>query len=328
MDSRTYAVKRMHLIFHKGPLFYAEYQIRLFLLLLFQRKISLLLANDLDTLLPNYLISKLKRIPVVFDSHEYFTGVPELEQHPLKQKIWKQIERFIFPKLKDVFTVNHSIADLFEKEYGIRPKVVRNVPPLWQSKKTTSRIALGLPENKRILILQGSGINIQRGAEEMVEAMQWIDHAVLLIIGGGDVIDILKQMVKQLSLSEKVIFKERQPYEKLMAYTAVADLGLSLDKDLSLNYRYSLPNKIFDYLHAGIPVLASPLIEIKKVIEKYDVGDFIPNHQPKEIAIKVNEIFLHENWLKKWKKNTQKAAHELNWQKESEIIKEVYLKYV
>jgi len=328
MDSRTYAVKRMLLIFHKGPLFYAEYQIRLFLLLLFQRKVSLLLANDLDTLLPNYLISKLKRIPVVFDSHEYFTGVPELEQHPLKQKIWKQIERSIFPKLKDVFTVNHSIADLFQKEYGIRPRVVRNVPPLWLAKETISRNALGLPENKRILILQGSGINIQRGAEEMVEAMQWIDHAVLLIIGGGDVIDILKQMVKLLSLKEKVIFKERQPYEKLMAYTAIADLGLSLDKDLSLNYKYSLPNKIFDYLHAGIPVLASPLIEIKKVIEKYDVGDFIPNHQPKEIAVKVNEIFLHEDWLKKWKKNTKKAAHELNWQKESEIIKEVYLKYV
>lgn len=328
MDSRPYAVKRMHLIFHKGPLFYAEYQIRLFLLLLLQRKISLLLANDLDTLLPNYLISKLKRIPLVFDSHEYFTGVPELEQHPLKQKTWKQIERFIFPKLKDVFTVNHSIADLFEKEYGIRPRVVRNVPDLWQSKEITSRKELELPDDKKILILQGSGINIQRGAEEMVEAMQWIDHAVLLIMGGGDVIDILKQMVKQLSLNEKVIFKERQSYEKLMAYTAVADLGLSLDKDLSLNYRYSLPNKIFDYLHAGIPVLASPLIEIRKVIEKYDVGDFIPNHKPKDIAVKVNEIFLHEDWLKKWKKNTKKAAWELNWQKESEIIKEVYLKYV
>ncbi len=328
MDDRPYAVKRMRLLFEKGPLFYVEFQWRLFLLFLFQKDVSLLVSNDLDTLLPNFLISRLKHIPMVYDSHEYFTGVPELEHHCVKQWLWKQLEAFIFPKLKDVFTVNDSIAGLFEKQYGIHPKVIRNVPPVWKSDKKLSREKLGLPVNKKILILQGSGINIQRGAEEMVEAMQWVHEAILLIVGGGDVLTILKEMVQKLHLEKEVIFISRQPYDKLMQYTAVADLGLSLDKPLSTNYRLSLPNKLFDYLNAGIPVLASPLAEIKKVIEKYDVGDFIPNHHPKEMATKINEIFLHEDWLSRWKNNTQKASAELNWEKESKILMEVYKKYV
>ncbi len=328
MDERPYAVKRMHLIFEKGPLFYAEFQFRLFLFLLFRKHVSLLVSNDLDTLLPNFLISRLKQIPLVYDSHEYFTGVPELEHHRVKQWMWKQVEAFIFPKLKDVFTVNDSIAGLFEKQYGIRPTVIRNVPPVWKPDKKPSREKLGLPEDKKILILQGSGINIQRGAEETVEAMQWVEGAILLIVGSGDVLSFLKETVQKLHLEKKVVFIPRQPYDRLMQYTAVADLGLSLDKALSLNYRFSLPNKLFDYLSAGVPVLATPLVEIKKVIEKYDVGDFIPNHHPKEIAAKINEIFLHEDWLILWKKNTRKAAAELNWEKESIILTQVYNKYV
>lgn len=328
MDTRPYRVKRMHLCFEKGPLFYAEFQWRLFVFLLFQKNVSLLVSNDLDTLLPNFLISKIKSIPLVYDSHEYFTGVPELEHHKVKQWLWKQIEAFIFPKLKDVFTVNHSIADLFEKQYGIRPKVVRNVPPVLKMDKLPSREALALPLDKKIMILQGAGININRGAEEMVEAMQWVENAILLIVGGGDVMELLKEMVSRLHLEEKVIFKGRQAFHKLMQYTSASDFGLSLDKPSCLNYQFSLPNKIFDYLQAGIPVVASPLVEIKNIIEKYQVGDFIPNHDPRLMAVKINEIVLHDDWLAQWKKNTRKAAAELNWELESKILIEVYKKYV
>jgi glycosyltransferase involved in cell wall biosynthesis len=327
MDDRPYPIRRMKLLFEKGPAFYACFQIRLFFFLLFQKP-GLLVSNDLDTLLPNYLVSKMKNIPLVYDSHEYFTGVPELQNSPVKQKIWKRIEQWIFPRLKDVFTVNDSIAGLYEKEYGIRPVVVRNVPPKIRKAAKVSRTDLGLPEDKHLLILQGSGINVQRGAEEMVEAMQFVENAVLLIVGGGDVLDILKEMVKKWHLEEKVIFKPRQPYEKLMQYTAAADLGLTLDKNTNINYRLSLPNKIFDYLHAGIPVLASDLVEIREIIDTYDVGDFIPNHIPEYIAQKVNEIFAHPERLRRWKNNTKKAADDLNWENESVKLIEVYRKYV
>jgi glycosyltransferase involved in cell wall biosynthesis len=327
MDKRKYNTRRMHLIFKKGILFYAEFQIRLFIFLL-THKSGLLVSNDLDTLLPNYLISRIKRIPLVYDSHEYFTGVPELVNSPVKQKIWKTVERFIFPKLKDVFTVNDSIASLYEKEYGIRPKVVRNVPPLRRVKKQMSRKELNLPLDKKILILQGSGINIHRGAEEMVEAMQYIDNAILLIVGGGDVIDILKEKIKNKRLQNRVIIKGKQPYERLMQYTANADLGLSLDKNTNINYRYSLPNKIFDYLQAGIPVLVSNLVEIRKIVERYDVGDFIPGHNPRDIAAKVNEILGNQTLMERWRKNCTFAARQLNWENESKILMEVYNKYV
>ncbi len=327
MDTRPYACHRMKLLFTKGPLFYAEFNIRLFFYLLFHR-FDLLTANDLDTLLPNYLMSKIKHKPLVYDSHEYFTEVPELVNRPGVQKIWKRIEKWIFPKLKDVFTVNQSIAGLFEKEYGVKPKVVRNIPFKKIIKTDKTREDLNLPADQFILILQGSGINIHRGSEEMVEAMKYIDGAVLLIVGGGDVIEKLKEMALHPDIKGKVVFKPRQPYNSLMQYTANADMGLTLDKDTNLNYRYSLPNKIFDYIQAGIPVLASNLPEIRKIIEKYEIGDFIPNHEPVEIAKKVLEIMKDTAQLNNWKRNLTFAADDLTWEKESEIIKQVYSKYV
>lgn len=328
MDERPYRSHRMKMLFKKGALFYAAFNLRLFFFLLFH-KVDLLVANDLDTLMPNYIVSKFKRIGLVYDSHEYFTEVPELVNRKRVQKVWKSIEHYIFPKLTDVITVNESIAGLFEKEYGIRPQVVRNVP-LSQNGITevASRKSLGLPESKKILILQGSGINIQRGAEEMVEAMQFIDNAILLIVGGGDVIGRLKEIVKEQALEKKVIFKPRQPYNKLMQYTAVADLGLTLDKDTNLNYRFSLPNKLFDYIQAGVPVLSSPLPEIQKIISTYQIGDFIPDHNPQNIAQKITEILNNQSLIGKWKKNLNFAASQLNWELEEKTLHNVYEKYV
>ena len=328
MDFRPYQVRRMKLLFTKGPFFYLEYQVRLFIFLLF-RKFDVLYSNDLDTLLPNYLISKIKKPALIYDSHEYFTGVPELVDHPIKKGIWKRIERSIFPHLLHVFTVSESIARLYESEYGILPQVIRNVPETNHMAEIPGRASLGLPEEKKIIILQGSGINVQRGSEELVEAMQFVPETMqLLIVGRGDVIEILKKKVRDLKLEKKVVFKPRLHYEKLMLYTAAADLGVSLDKDTNINYRYSLPNKVFDYIHAGIPVLASKLPEIEKLIETYEIGDFISNHEPRLIAAKIVEMFEHPEQLKTWSDNAKKARKELNWELESKTIQKVFQEYV
>ena len=327
MDERPYKTVRMKLLFEKGPAFYAAFNTRLFFYLLFT-KAELLVANDLDTLLPNYLISKIKGIPLVYDSHEYFTEVPELVNRKSVQKTWKRIESWIFPKLKSVITVNDSIANLYEKEYGIRPVVIRNVSPIRQPDKSLNKSEFGLPEDKYILILQGSGINIDRGAEEMVEAMQYIDSAVLLIVGGGDVIHILKRKVDELKLEDKVIFKPKQAYEQLYNLTSLADIGLTLDKETNINYRYSLPNKLFDYIQARIPVLSSQLPEIEKIINEFDIGDFIPSHDPEEIARVANEILANHELMSRWKKNVNFAASQINWESEEQQLKEVYASYV
>ncbi len=329
LSGRAYATKRMFLFFEKGPFFYLEFQLRLFLFLLF-KKSDVLVSNDLDTLFPNYLISKIKKSDLVYDTHELFCEVPELKNSPFKRNVWKKIEHFIFPKLTDVFTVNDSIAKIYQQEYKIAIKVVRNIPLLSNQfqYKETSKEQLAIPLNKKILVLQGAGINIDRGAEEMVEAMQFVNDAVLLIIGGGDVIDVLKEMTIQLSLKDKILFVGKVPFEKLLQYTHHADIGLTLDKDTNINYKYSLPNKLFDYIHAGVPVIASDLIEIKNIIQTYQVGTCINNHDPIHIAEKINTILSDTNTLLDWKKNTKIAAEKLNWEIEERQLIEVYSKFI
>lgn len=320
LKKRNYKTHRMHLLFDKGPLFYAEYNIRLFLFLLF-RKADLLFSNDLDTLLPNYLVSKIKQIPIVYDSHEYFTEVPELTGRKIVKKIWESIEYLIFPKLKRVITVCNSIAKIYKEKYGNEVIVVRNIPPTrLASNDLKTKEELGIPSDKKIIILQGAGINIHRGAEEMLEAMREIKNAVLLIVGGGDVIDILKEKAKNPDLKEKVLFFPKQAFDQLHHFTNHADLGICFNKDTNLNYRYSLPNKLFEYIHAGVPVLASSLPEIKNIIDKYNVGRCIENHSPENIANTINAIFIEKTQLHKWKKNTQMAKEELNWENEEKKL--------
>jgi glycosyltransferase involved in cell wall biosynthesis len=320
LDQRNYRTQRMWLPFEKGPLFYASYNIALFFQLLF-RKTDLLFSNDLDTLLPNYLVSRLKGKKLIYDSHEFFTEVPELVNRPSVQRIWKRLEGWILPKLEHALTVNQSIAALYKKEYGIEMKVLRNIPKARQlQSEGSSKEELGLPIDRKIVILQGSGINVDRGAEEAVLAMKEVNDATLLILGSGDVIDQLKSMVAENNLTEKVIFKGRMPYQEMMAHTRLADLGLTLDKDTNINYRFSLPNKLFDYIHAGIPVLASDLVEVKSIVKEHEVGDVVETVEPTILAAKINEM-LHSSKVETWKQNCLNARLVLNWEKESEVLK-------
>ncbi len=326
MPERPYTSHRMKLAFYKGPLFYAEYSIRLFFFLLFNKH-DLLVSNDLDTLAANYLVSKLKKTKLIYDSHEYFTETPELVDRKVVQTVWKRIEEAILPGLGSMITVNHSIAQLFKEKYGIKVEVVRNIPATYVPDGHLDRVSAKLPAGKKILILQGSGINMERGAEELVSAMQFLSDYVLLIVGNGDVIPQLKALAKNLQIESRVIFKGRMPYNEMMRYTALADLGLTLDKDTNINYRYSLPNKLFDYIHAGIPVLASPLPEIKTIVEETQIGTFISNHEPRSIANSIMEVFADSKRYEQWKTNTAMAAKKYCWEKEEEILLQVYEKY-
>ena len=324
---REYHTKRMFLFFEKGVLFYAEFNIRLFFVLLF-RKCDLFVANDLDTLLPNFLIKRLRKKNIVYDTHEYFTGVPELEGRPFVRNTWKRIEKWIFPKIKNIITVNDSIAGLYKAEYGKELAVVRNIPALKNNILVKSKKELGIDETKSMIILQGSGINIHRGAEEAVLAMQFVNNAVLYIIGDGDVIDILKEISIEKKLGNKVTFIPKQPMERLLQYTVHADIGLTLDKDTNINYRFSLPNKLFDYIHAGVPVLASSLIEVEKIIREYNIGDIIENHDPVHIAEKLNNLLADNKRMNILKENCKFATTILNWEAEENKLINVFKEFI
>ena len=321
---RPYACKRIKLIFNRGALFYAEYNLRLFLLLLFSN-VDVYHANDLDTLLANYLASKIRRKPLVYDSHEYFTGVPEIQNRKLVKNTWTKIERWIFPKLNHIFTVNDAIASRYHQQYGKEIRVLRNIPRKKQAYNFKSKHELNIPEGKNIIITQGAGINIDRGIEEAVQAMQYLSNVYFIIIGNGDVIPQLKERVLQLELENSVIFKNKMPYEEMMQYTYHAELGLTLDKNTNTNYKLSLPNKLFDYIHAGIPILASKVVEVEKIVKKYNIGLLIENHEPKHIAQQI-QIALNDNLKAKYESNLKKAAQELSWEHEENKLIELYNK--
>ncbi len=315
---RKYDTKRFKLWFNKGALFYANYNIRLFFYLLFSR-FDVLWSNDLDTLLANYIVSRLKGKKIIFDSHEYFTEVPELVNRPRVKKIWKLIEKQIVPKLKHIFTVSPSIAKLYNEEYGVNVKILRNLPQLSGDIAGKKNLRV---EGKYILIYQGA-INVNRGIDYMVKAMKYIDNAVLYILGIGDIYEDIHDLILSLELNDKVKMMGEIPLENLKSYTVQADMGLSLEEDTGLNYRFALPNKLFNYIHANIPVLVSDLPEMKAVVTRYKIGKVIKNHDEKHIADKIISMLSDKEKMQFWKANTKKAMIELNWEKEKQIIKTV-----
>jgi glycosyltransferase involved in cell wall biosynthesis len=319
VGERDYSTFRFKLPFETGPLFYASFNLRLFLHLLFS-KADLLFSNDLDTLLPNYLVSKLKRVDLIYDSHELFSEVSEVQARPRVQGVWKWLEKTLMPRLSNMMTVNRSIADTYKKWYGVDMKVHRNLPMKKPDAIKTSRTDLDLPIDKKIIVLQGAGINVDRGAEEAVLAMQFLNDHLLLIIGSGDVIDQLKEMVTELNLADKVKILGKKPYDEMMKYTACADLGLSLDKDTSLNYRFSLPNKLFDYIQVGTPVLVSNLPELAKVVTENGVGELLESHDPKVLADQIERMLSNEPKMDEYAQNCRKAGSELVWENERKVL--------
>lgn len=320
---RPYKTKRMRLLFRRGSIFYAEFNIRLLFFLLF-RHYDIFIANDLDTLLPNFIVSKLKRKRLVYDSHEYFCGELSVVSNPAAFKVWSTIEKFCFPKLKTVITVSQSIVDQYEKEYGIRPFLVRNIPPAAAPPITETRKSLGMPENQTVLILQGNGINEGRGGEELVQAMQYLSDAHLFIVGNGTVLPKLKTMVNELHLDNKITFVSRQNHERLFNYTALADIGMSLDRDVSANLRFSLPNKIFDHIKAGTPQVVSNLVERSAIVNHYGVGVVAESLTPQAIAAAVNKLRQPE-FYRQCKENCIAAAKELTWENEEKVLSKIYL---
>jgi glycosyltransferase involved in cell wall biosynthesis len=315
LSNRNYRTKRLNLFFEKGPFFYAELNMRLFFILLFQRK-TLLYANDLDTLLPNFLVSKLSSAKIIYDSHELFTESPELIHRKRTRGIWLSIERLIFPKLTHIITVNDSIAHTFKNLYQKDLLVVRNIPAKYHPEKHLSKMELSIPENSFLIIIQGSGLNVERGIEEAVLAMKQLENSTLMLVGDGDVMPLVKELIKINKLEDKVKIFGRRPYEEMMQFTMHADLGLTLDKPLSKNYEFSLPNKVFDYMHASTPVLASKLVEIERVISTHQIGSILSEVSPDAIASAIIELKSQPVLLMQLKEACRKASEIENWENE------------
>jgi glycosyltransferase involved in cell wall biosynthesis len=322
---RDYGTHRMKLIFRKGPIFYFEYNFRLFFHLL-RSKVDVFVANDLDSLPANYLASRIKRKPLVYDSHEYFTEVPELIGRPVVRAIWSWLEKILVPRVNVAYTVCDSIAEVYRDHYHVDFKVVRNLPVCSQTEIPLEETILR-PESVKVILYQGA-LNLGRGIESAIRTMQFIDGAILWLAGDGDLTTQLKLMVAELKLDMKVKFLGRLPLHQLHEVTKLADLGISLEEDLGLNYRFALPNKLFDYIQAGVPVLVSNLPEMRRIVEHYQIGVIAETHQRKELAEIIKSALFDEEKINFWKQNLPKAAKELCWENEEEVLKKVYFQFL
>lgn len=318
VTGRNYATKRFQLLFKKGPQFYACFNFRLFLFLLFSG-FDVLLSNDLDTLTANFLASKLRNKPLVYDSHEYFTEVPELVSRPRVQKKWEWLEKRMLPKLKNAYTVCDSIAGAYREKYGTPFKVVRNVPFTKQSKPHSAKT-----ETEEKIVLYQGAVNVHRGLEQAIRAMKYLDGARLVIAGDGDIKPQLEQLVHHEKLENRVEFLGRLPINKLAEITPNADLGLSIEEDVGLNYRFALPNKLFDYIQAELPVLVTNLPEMAAVVKHYGIGEITDSLEPVKLAEKIKIALFDEQKRTVWKQNLKKAAAELTWENEEKQLAEIF----
>lgn len=324
LKARTYKTRRFRLIFNKKALFYAELNIRLFFYLLFH-KYKIAVANDADTLLAVYWASKIKKREMVFDSHEIFSEVPELSNRPKIKQIWQAIENKYIPKLKNCITVCDSIAHYYLKKYNTKFVVIPNLP-LEQKITPKTRADFNLPNNSKILIYQGA-INKARGIELMIDSLKYLENWILVIAGKGDIENELKNKISQQNLSSKVYFMGQLDFDTLKSLTALADIGLSLEEDMGLNYRFALPNKLFDYTHAEIPVIVSNLPEMKKWVKATQVGEVLRIRSPKNLAILINKVY-QKSENKFWDFYINNTFSQLFWSNNQKKLHNIYKKLI
>lgn len=321
LENYSFTAKRLYCFFDKGVMLYAEFMTKLFFKLLFT-KTDYFLANDLDALVPTYLVSKLRQKYLFYDTHEYFTGVPELRNSPVKKRVWEKLEDWILPQLKTVYTVNDSVKNEYQKKYDIPFSIIRNVPV------STDISPAPLPEQWRgriILLAQGVGLNEGRSCIEMIDTMPLLDDRFhLVFIGGGTAWQALQQRRKDLQLEDRITMWGRMLPSKLKSFTSLAHLGISLDSFNDKNCLFNLPNKIFDYLQAGVPVFATAIPEIKKIVDEYRCGICITDTSPENISNMITNLFNDDAFYQSLKQNAIAASKILCWEKEQEKLKEIY----
>jgi glycosyltransferase involved in cell wall biosynthesis len=315
--SRPYSFSRIKLISKNLKTAYFEFNWKLYQELKKKAdKNTILYANDLDALLPNYLISKKLNIPLIFDSHEIFSEMPAI-QGKMSQKLWRYLQKSVVPNIKFMITASSGYANWFKNQYGVNPVVVQNAPRKLD-------FTIEIPENNPKILLYQGVINPFRGIDKAILAMKHLDNVIFKIAGDGPKRKEYEELIIKENLQNKVEFLGKLLPEDLRKITLTADCGMSIEENGGESYFYSLPNKVLDCIQARVPLILSGLPEMQNIKNQFDVGEIIKNHQPESIAESVNLI------LNKGRKNYQpeleKAANILCWENEEVKLLQVFEK--
>jgi glycosyltransferase involved in cell wall biosynthesis len=311
LANQPFDQKRISCIFNRGFLFYFEFNTRLFFFLLFKQA-NAICAIDLDTILPCYFVSILRNKKRVYDAHEYFSEQKEIITRPFIHFIWKKIENYAISRFPNGYTVNQFIQNEFNKKYGVEYCIIRNLPEL------AEHAQIGGMKNN-LIIYQGA-VNQGRCFETLIPAMTLVD-AQLIICGKGNFFNQVEHLIKQNGLSHKIELKGYVAPEHLKLLTPQCSFGLTLFEPVGLNQYYSLSNRFFDYIMAGIPQVCVAYPEYKQINDEFEVALLIESTDSKTIAQAMNHL-LHDTVLyNRLKQNCNQAKEVLNWNKEEIKLK-------
>jgi len=283
------------------------------------------MAIDLPTLPIAALHARRCGAKLVYDSHELYSE-QEFSSH--EKRMWQTIEEKFIHQCDAVITVNQSIASELQSRYNINSvHVIYNAidSPARIQKNKLFHQAFELPLDCKILLFQG-GLSKGRHLETLVQAMKYINnrYIVLVILGNGQVRKALERLVLSLGIKNRVYFHPSVPQHQLLDYTQSADVGVIPYQATCLNNLYCTPNKLFEFIAAGIPILGSNLPEINNIILKNQIGLTGNMSSPDELARLVDGVFCNEEELETWKKNSLMAQQHVSWKNEEQKLLQIF----
>ena len=281
-----------------------------------------ILASDLYSL---PVAGKFENKKFIYDSREVYSGLGTLAGHPLKQKIISAIEKHYVKFIDLIYTSGSRDTEHLKKHLtnDVIYHEIFNLPPYKEPVKSNSlREKFNIPENKKILLYQGAVLP-HRGIIPVIRAIKESDDYVLCIIGDGPFMDELKGFIIENDVASKVFFTGKIAYNELHKWTCSADAGLALFEPVSLSYKYSFPNKLFEYIMAEIPVLATDLPAMRDVFENMCFGELVSGDMnTDEILDKLTNIFRNEEKiLKTIKHDSGKYSYESQTNEIEKILK-------
>lgn len=288
-------------------------------------------AHDLDALIAVTAYANARGIPLIYDSHELHTEVHSLQNRPFIRAIWKYLEQKHIKKADKIITVSDGIAELLQKRYKLEstPSVVRNFtnPHFDDDLKNKGDVlaeAITLPNTKYTSMYQGM-LQPGRGVELMIEAVATLPEWSLVICGDGPLRKQLENLAEQHGCEDRIYFTGMISRRQINTVTKSCTLGFLLTEPLGLSHYYSLPNKLTEYIQAGLPILATELPEISRIINNNGVGLTIP---PDDLSVRAVTERMKEFGDNPgvFKKGLKKAAQELNWDTEKQRLLDVYRK--
>lgn len=271
-------------------------------------------AIDLDTILPCLFVSRIKKIPRVYDAHEYFTELKEVRTRPVVKRFWTAIERFAVPKFANGYTVSEGLANEFAAKYNRNYVVIRNLPVLRPLPTAGKR--------EPILLFQGA-VNKARGFEYLIPAMKQIPYK-LVVCGDGNFMDSLKRLIHENRVEDKVELKGMMLPEDLRTWAAKASLGIGLAEKDGINQYHALPNKFLDYMHAGLPQIAMNFPEYQRINQQFQIAVLLDELSVESIASIINTTMQDKHLLEQMQINALIAREIYCWQKEEAILRRFY----